>query len=113
MEPLGQHMLQKAPDELMGGHRHGFPTLVLGGLGAKAHLAVIDREETGIGERDAVDLSAQVVQDCLWAVYRRFAVDHPPLVQSAFGMMRSGRSWRSRSSNRPRHSFARAWTGTR
>ena len=49
MEPLGQHMLQKTPDELMGGQRHGFPTLVLGVLVAKAHLAVIDREETGIG----------------------------------------------------------------
>jgi hypothetical protein len=49
MEPLGQHMLQKAPDELMGEKRHGFPTLVLGVLVAKAHLAVIDREETGIG----------------------------------------------------------------
>ena len=49
VEPLGQHMLQKAPDELMGEKRHGFPTLVLGVLVAKAHLAVIDREETGIG----------------------------------------------------------------
>jgi hypothetical protein len=50
--PVGQHMRQKAPDELVGGHRHGFPTLVLGVLVANAHLARIDGEETGVGQRE-------------------------------------------------------------
>jgi hypothetical protein len=79
VEPLGQPMRQKAPDELVGGQRHGFPTLVLGVLVAKAHLAMIDAEETGVGQRDTVEIAAQVVQDVLRAVHSRFAVDHPPL----------------------------------
>jgi hypothetical protein len=79
VEPLGQPMRQKAPDERVGGQRHGFPTLVWGVLVAKAHLAMIDGEETGVGQRDTVDLSAQVVQDCLRALHSRFAVDHPRL----------------------------------
>jgi hypothetical protein len=79
VEPLGQPMLQKAPDELGGGQRHGFPTVVLGVLVAKAHRAIIDAEETGVGQRETVDRSAQVVQDFLRALHSRFAVDHPPL----------------------------------
>jgi hypothetical protein len=78
VEPLGPPRLQKAPDELVGGPRHGLPTLGPGGLVAKAHLAILAGEETGSGQREAVDRSAQVVQDCLWALSSRCAVDHPP-----------------------------------
>jgi hypothetical protein len=58
VEPLGQYMLQKAPNELVSGQRHGFPTLGLGVLVAKAHLAIIDGEKTGVGQGDAVDIAA-------------------------------------------------------
>jgi len=85
VEPWGQHMRQKAPDALVGGPRQGFPTLVLGVLVAKAHLAMIDGEETGVGQRDPVDISAQVGQDFLRALHRRFAVDHPPLGPNHLG----------------------------
>ena len=55
VEPLGQHMLQKATDELMGGQGHGLPTLVLGVLVAEAHLPISDGEEAVVGQRDPVD----------------------------------------------------------
>jgi hypothetical protein len=84
-EPLGQHRRQKAPEALVGGPRHRVPTRVLGVLVAKAHLAMIDGEETGVGQRAAVAIAAQVVQDFLRALPRRFAVDHPPLAPDHLG----------------------------
>ncbi len=113
VEPLGPHMRQKAPDELVGGQRQGVPTLVLGVLVAKAPLAIIDGEETGVGQRDAVDISAQVVQAFLRACPAGLPETTPPLVQTTSGLIRSGCSWRTRSSYRPRNRFARAGTGTR
>jgi hypothetical protein len=77
VEPLGQHLRPKAPEALVGGPRQGVPTLVLGVLVAKAHLAILDAAETGVGQRAPVDISAQVVQDFLRAWHRRLAVDHP------------------------------------
>ncbi len=79
VEPLGQHVLQKAPDELVGGQRHGLPALVLSILRAEADVAVLDREQTAIGQRDPVDIPAHVVQDLLRALQGRFAGDDPPL----------------------------------
>jgi hypothetical protein len=78
VEPLGQHMLQKATDELMGGQGHGVPQLVLGVLGAEAHLPISDGEEAVVGQRDPVDIAAQVVQDLLPALRGRFTVNDPP-----------------------------------
>jgi hypothetical protein len=61
--PLGHHLRQQASDALVGGHRHGLPTLGLGVLVATADLAISDGEQTGFGQREAVDIAAQVVQD--------------------------------------------------
>ena len=79
VEPLGPHMRQKAPDDLVGGQRQGVPTLVLGVLVAKAPLAIIDGEETGVGQRDAVDISSpRSFRPFLRAVPSRFAGRPPP-----------------------------------
>src|SRR5919108_4360675 len=78
VEPLGQHMLQKAANELQRWQGHGLPALVLGILIAEAHVAVLDRENPAIGQRNPVDISPQVLQDWLGAVHGGFAVDHPP-----------------------------------
>jgi len=85
VEPLGPYMLQEATDELLGGQDHGLPTLVLGVLVAAADLAVLDGEQTVIGQRDPVDVPAQVVQDLRRALHARFTVDDP-----AFGPERRG-----------------------
>ena len=77
--PLGQDLLEKAADELVGGQGHGPPAPVLGVLRAAAHLALLDREEAVVGQCEAVDIPAQVVQDLLRALHRRFAIDDPAL----------------------------------
>jgi hypothetical protein len=78
VEPLGQHVLQKAPDELVGRQGHSLPAMVLGILIAEADVPVRDRENATIGQRDPVDIPAEVRQDLLGALHGRFAIDHPP-----------------------------------
>jgi hypothetical protein len=78
-EPLGQDMLEKATDELVGGQGHGPPAPVLGVLIAAAHLAWLAREAAVVGQGEAVDIPAQVVQDLLRTLPRRFAIDDPAL----------------------------------
>src|SRR5882724_13583994 len=85
VEALGQYMLQKAPDELVGGQRHGLPALVLSILIAEADVAVIAREHPAIGQRDPVDIAAQVVQSLLGALDGGFSVDDPPLAPDHLG----------------------------
>jgi hypothetical protein len=85
VEPLGQHMLQKAAHELQRWQGHGLPALVLSILIAEADVTVRDREQPAIGQGDAVDISAQVIQHLLWALHGRFAVDDPPLGPDGLG----------------------------
>jgi hypothetical protein len=49
VEPLGQHMLEKATDALLGRQGHGLPALVLSILIAEADVTVLDREQPAIG----------------------------------------------------------------
>jgi hypothetical protein len=44
VEPLGQHLRQQAPHELVGGQGHGLPALSLEVPGAAAEVAVLDGE---------------------------------------------------------------------
>jgi hypothetical protein len=85
METLGQHVLQKAADELQRRQGHGLPAMVLGILIAEADVAVLDRENPAIGQRDAVDIPAQVIQHRLRALQGRFAVDDPTFGPSRLG----------------------------
>ena len=78
-ETLGHHVLAKAADALQRRQGHGLPALVLGVLIARADVAVLDREHPALGQGDAVDLPAQVVEDLFRALQGRFAGDHPPL----------------------------------
>jgi hypothetical protein len=85
VEPLGQHVLQEATDELLGGQGHAFPPQVLGVLVAEADLAVLNGEQTAIRQRDPVDIPAQLIQDMHRALHVWFTVDDP-----AFGPERLG-----------------------
>jgi hypothetical protein len=78
VEPLGQHMLQKAADELQRWQGHGLPSMVLGILIAEADLAILHGENTAIGQRDPVDIATQVAEHLVGPLHGRFTV-HDPL----------------------------------
>jgi len=77
-------VLQEASDERMGGQPHGLPALLLSVLIAEADVTVLDRAQPAIGQRDTVDIPAQVVQNLLGALQGRFAVDNPSLGPHGF-----------------------------
>lgn len=62
-EPLGQHLRQKAANELQRWQGHGLPALVLGLLIAEADVTVRAREHPAIGQRNPVDIAPQRLQD--------------------------------------------------
>jgi hypothetical protein len=66
------------------------PTSGLRVLVTETDLPILDREQTAIGQRDPVDIPAQVLQDLLWALHGRFAVDHPPLGPDRLGQSQIG-----------------------
>ena len=78
-EASGQHMRQQAANDLQRRQGHGLPALVLSLLVAEADVTILDREQPAIGQRDPVNIPAQVVQHPLRALQGRFAVDDPPL----------------------------------
>jgi hypothetical protein len=84
VEPLGQHMREKAPDALWGGQGHRPPALGLGVLVAEADVVVLEGENPVIRQRDPVDIPAQVVEDLFCALKGRLAVDDPPLGPDGF-----------------------------
>jgi hypothetical protein len=90
VEPLGQPMRQTATAARMGGQGHGLPTLVLGVLVAAAHLPISDGEEAVGGQRDPVDIPAQVLQDWLRAVHGRLTGDDPPVGPARLGQGQVG-----------------------
>ena len=112
-EPLGQPMREKAANELVGRQGHGLPAMVLGILRAETDVAVRDREKAAIGQRDPVDIAAQVVQDLLRAWDGRFAVDDPPVGPDRRRDGQVGPRLTPQSEQPPARILARAWTGTR
>src|SRR5882724_10716867 len=70
-------MLQEAADELQRRQGHGLPAMVLGHLITEANLAVIERENPAIGQRDPVDIPAQVAEHLFGPLHGRFAVYDP------------------------------------
>ena len=61
VEALGQHVLQKTANKLLGWQGHGVPTRGLRVLVAEADLLVVEREHPAIGQRHPVDVPTQVV----------------------------------------------------
>jgi hypothetical protein len=60
VEPLGQHVDQESADELEGGERHRLPAV--GAVDAvvlptEGDAVVVGRDQTAIGDRDAVGIS--------------------------------------------------------
>ena len=66
LEPVRQDMEQEPPDELLGGQGHRFTlTAVAIVFPLEADLTVFDIEQAVVGDRDAVGISADVVEHLL------------------------------------------------
>ena len=80
-EAVGQDMEEKAAGEFFGIEGHRFqPVFVSSVSVAKSDLAVLDFEDAVIGERDAVGVAAEVIEDGLRGAERLFRVDVPALL---------------------------------
>ena len=78
LKAFGQDMLQEAADELLGGEGAGFP--VAGGAVtvAKGDLALLEFEDTVVGESDPEDIRGQILEGGL-ARADRLTMDDPVL----------------------------------
>ena len=62
VEAGGQHVDEKAPDELVGGQGHGFVTITRPGaivLPLEGDTALITSEQTAVGDRDPMSVARQ------------------------------------------------------
>jgi hypothetical protein len=85
VEPLGPHVWEKAAEARERWQGHGLPALGLGILRAEAAVAVLDREPTAMGQREAVDIPSQVRHDLRGALHGGCAGDDPPLAPNRLG----------------------------
>src|SRR5262249_56445189 len=80
MNPLWQHVEQKAPDELVGTERHcAVPRLPAAAiiLVAEGHAARIESKETTVRDGDAMGVAGEIGQHRLRPGEGRLAVDKP------------------------------------
>src|SRR5260221_11994440 len=62
-EPFGQHMEEEPSDKLVGRQPHHLGTIGIGIiLQAERHLAVLQRQQTGIGKGHAVGIAAEIAK---------------------------------------------------
>ena len=80
VEARRQDMEQEAADELVGLERHRFPTIaVLGSvvLVSEGNAAFIERDESSVGDGDAMGIAGEIGQDGLRPCERRPDIGHP------------------------------------
>ena len=80
VEALGQHVQEEPADELVGGERHRLPAFgsvdaIV--LPAEGDAVVVGRDETAIGDGDAVGVAREIAQHLLGSGERVLGVDHP------------------------------------
>ena len=80
-ESGGQHVLQEAADELLGGQPNGALAAVVVVTHAQPHRAVIAAEDAFVGDRHPVGVARQIVEHLGRATGRRLGVDHPVVGQ--------------------------------
>lgn len=78
LKTLRQDVEQEPADELVGGEGHRAKAIAVSVvLPAEANVPVIDREQTIVGDRDAMRITPDVVQDPLRPGERRLGVNQP------------------------------------
>jgi len=84
-EACRQDVEQKAADELDRIESHDPDAVVVPGVApAEAHLAVVETEESSVGNSDAMGIAGQVLQHVFGSAEGRLGIDHP--LFSAQGM---------------------------
>ena len=74
-------MKKEPSDELVSLERHGLLTVVVRIISPeKRNSAIPDSEDAVVADGDPVGISAEVLQDTLWAIKGRFAIDDPLLM---------------------------------
>ena len=80
MEAAGQHVDEKAADELIDGEGHQLKALAALRaiiLPAEGHTGIVERNEPTVGDGAAVGVAREVGQYCFGSAERAFAVDDP------------------------------------
>jgi hypothetical protein len=74
-----QDMEQEAADELDCIELHDAAAVVVPGVPpSETHLAVIEAEESSVGDGNPMGVSSQILQHMFGSSERRLGVDHPP-----------------------------------
>ena len=71
-ETFRQYVQEETADKFLGGDSNGITI-----LGGEADAVVVDANESAVGDADPVGISAEVVENLLWATERSFAVNDP------------------------------------
>ena len=78
VEPVRQHMDQETTDEFVGRERHRLLAIVVPViLPAEADLVVIHRYEAVVGDRDAMRIAADIVENLRRPGERSLGIGHP------------------------------------
>jgi hypothetical protein len=73
-----QDMEQKTSDELDRIELHDAAAVVVSGIApAKAHLPVVEAEQSSVGDGNPVSVARQVLQHMFGSSERRLGIDHP------------------------------------
>ena len=77
-EASRQDVKQEAADELDRIELHDAAAVVMPGVSpAEAHLAVLEAEESSVGDGDSMCVVGQILQHMFGSSERRLGVDHP------------------------------------
>ena len=73
-----QYMEQETSDELDRIELHDAAAVVVSGIApAKAHLSVVETEQSSVGDGNPVRVAGQVLQHMFGSSERRLGIDHP------------------------------------
>jgi len=74
-------MKKEPSDELFSLERHGLFTVIVCIISPEERdITTLDIKDSVIADRDPVSISAEILQDTLWAIEGRFTIDDPFLM---------------------------------
>ena len=84
-EAIGEDVKQEATDKFLGIQEEGLFLIPIFSISvAQGDLSVLDLENTIVGERHAVGVAAEVIENGLRRTERRFRIDDPILLARGF-----------------------------